>query len=263
MIKKMTAAHSHIKTIASFKTIQLNQMDKVNLMNRVDSKFVFHDVWLNAILEEIRNDYSILEIDNQRVFRYDSLYLDTKDYCMYKQHHNGKPRRVKLRYRTYCDTGDIYFEIKQRQNTMRTHKFREKVSAIPQCLGKIEQSLLNEANIHFQSELEHKLVVGYKRITLVANDGIERVTLDTFLSFDNFKQYIVHPHVIIAEIKQERFSRISPFIHALRTRNIKEQSISKYALGLVELSTNVKSNAFKSKVQFVKHIEERFCNGYK
>ncbi|MBK7987938.1 MAG: polyphosphate polymerase domain-containing protein [Ignavibacteria bacterium] len=259
----MTAAYSHIKTIASFNTIQLNQMDKVNLMNRVDSKFVFHDVWLNAILEEIRDDNSILEIDNQRVFRYDSLYLDTKDYCMYKQHHNGKPRRVKLRYRTYCDTGDIFFEIKQRQNPMRTHKFREKVSAIPPSLGEIELSLLQKSGICFNSELEHKLVVGYKRITLVANDCIERVTLDTFLSFHNFKQYKVHPHLIIAEIKQERFSRISPFIHALRRRNIKEQSISKYALGLIELSTDIKSNAFKSKVRTVEHIENRCDNGYK
>ncbi len=259
----MTPNNSYIKTIASFNTIQLNQMDKVNLMNRVDSKFVFHDICLNAILEEIRDDYRVLEIDSQRIFRYNSLYLDTEDYCMYKQHHNGKPRRVKLRYRTYCDTGDIYFEIKQRQNTMRTHKFREKVSAIPQCLGEIEQALLNEANIHFQSELEHKLAVGYKRITLVANDGIERVTLDTYLVFDNFITQVTHPHLIIAEIKQKRFSRISPFVHALRTRNIKEQSISKYALGLIELSTNIKSNAFKSKVQFVKHIEERYGNGYK
>lgn len=247
--------------IQSFSPIRLEDMDRVRLMNRVDSKFVFHDSVLRDLLFDVRNDYSVLEIESKRIFEYDSLYLDTEDYAMYKQHHNGKPKRIKLRYRTYKETGDVFFEVKQRKNPLRTDKHRVKVGDIPAAMGEQEVELLAHLAAQFDVPLEQKLRVAYKRITLVANDGIERVTIDVSLEFDDFTHTLLHPHLVIAEIKQERFSRTSPFIQALRTRNIKEHSISKYALGLVELNKNLKSNAFRSKVKIVEQIEERQNNG--
>lgn len=243
--------------VSSLHSVTLPEMDRVKLMNRVDTKFIFHNSLLPDIFNEIRDQYSILEIDDKRVFCYDSLYLDTDDYCMYKQHHNGKPRRVKVRYRTYCHTGDVFFEIKQRRNPLRTHKYRIQVDHIPSSPGDEEQKLLHEHGIIFDQELTPKLLVGYKRVTLVAKDGIERVTIDIQLEFDNFLNHVSHEYLSVAEIKQERFSRMSPFVYALRKRNIKEHSISKYALGLIELQTDIKMNAFKSKVTYVEQIEKR------
>ena len=42
----------------------------------------------------------------------------------------GKPNRVKLRYREYIDTGDVFFEVKKKIKGMRTDKYRVREEAI-------------------------------------------------------------------------------------------------------------------------------------
>ena len=103
-----------LPSIQLFTPVSLAGLDKVKLMNRVDSKYIFHRRHLDAVLAEISNDYTILEISEKRIFDYASLYFDTPNYALYLQHHNGKNNRVKLRYRQYMDTGDVFFEVKKK-----------------------------------------------------------------------------------------------------------------------------------------------------
>ncbi|MBX7154583.1 MAG: polyphosphate polymerase domain-containing protein [Bacteriodetes bacterium] len=250
----MSIKQSYNNALAGFAPIRLAQMDSVKLMNRVDTKFIFHDSLLREVLLDVRDDYSVLEIDGKRIFGYESAYLDTPEFAFYKQHHNGKPRRIKLRYRTYKDSGDVFFEVKKRRNPLRTHKHRVLLEDVTESIGETEQNFLADCAVLGYGELEHKLSVEYNRITLVANDGIERVTIDVGLCFGNSDSRIEQPHLVIVEVKQDRFSRLSPFVTALRKHRIKEHSLSKYVLGVVLLHPQLKHNAFKGKLRAIEHI---------
>ena len=54
--------------------ISLQELDRVKLQNRTDTKFVFNADLLPTILIEISEFYSILEIDGKRTNSYKTLY---------------------------------------------------------------------------------------------------------------------------------------------------------------------------------------------
>ena len=62
-------------------------------------------------------------------------------------------------------------------------------------------------------------------------------------------------NLVIAELKQERVSRNSPFAAALKKRLIRPGSISKYCLGVALLKENAKRNAFKAKILKIEKVE--------
>ena len=97
------------------KTISLDELDKVKLLDRKDTKFVFNQNQLPSILEKIKPYYRILEINNSPIFNYDNTYFDTHDYFFYNQHHNEHRKRFKVRFRKYSNNNKSYFEIKIKQ----------------------------------------------------------------------------------------------------------------------------------------------------
>ena len=60
--------------------ISLDELDKVKLLDRKDTKFVFNQNKLPSILEKIKPYYRILEIHNSQIFNYDNTYFDTHDF---------------------------------------------------------------------------------------------------------------------------------------------------------------------------------------
>jgi hypothetical protein len=233
--------------------ISLKGLDKVKLMSRVDSKYAFHLRELNALLEEIGPHYSVLEIDGKRIFDYESLYFDTDNYELYRQHHMGKPNRVKLRFRKYVDTGDVFFEVKKKIKGNRTDKFRIR---LPEIVSKFSDAALGLMAKHEVEalEMEGKTWINYKRITLAAHASEERVTLDLHLEFIDPNGQINFPELVIAEIKQARMSRNSPVLRALQRRRIAPLRVSKYSLAVAMLVPNIKINAFKEKILKVHKI---------
>ena len=85
--------------LAEFSSISLKEMENVKLMDRKDTKYVFKFQQLPEYLEQLKNDYSILVVETNRVSRYESLYFDTKKFDLYHSHHRGKPNRFKIRFR--------------------------------------------------------------------------------------------------------------------------------------------------------------------
>ncbi|MFA6008534.1 MAG: VTC domain-containing protein [Desulfobacteraceae bacterium] len=94
--------------VGRFKAVDLEKANSVGLMKRYDTKFVFHADKLQSVLEYLRTDYGVLEINNKRIFLYQTLYYDTDDYYFYRQHHDKKLSRYKIRCRTYADTEKCY-----------------------------------------------------------------------------------------------------------------------------------------------------------
>ena len=125
-------------------TISLDELDKVKLLDRQDTKFVFNQNQLPLILEKIKPFYRILEINNSPVFEYDNIYFDTDNFLFYNQHHNENRKRFKVRLRKYSSNSKAFFEIKIKNNKNRTVKKRLPVDEINNCLGEKEKDMVSK-----------------------------------------------------------------------------------------------------------------------
>lgn len=228
-------------------------MDSVKLMDRTDTKFVFSETELNNILEELKADYKILDINGNRISKYESLYFDTPKFDLYHKHQSGKLNRYKVRYRKYVESNLNYFEVKFKNNKGRTIKDRVKQTTIDNTIQSKAQDLLNEKTPLTSQDLEAKIWVNYSRITLVNKNSPERVTLDLNLHFKNVNQIKQIQNLIIAEVKQDKASK-SPFIKLMKKNHIRVGSISKYCFGIISLFEKIKHNNFKPKLIPIKKI---------
>lgn len=239
----------------SFPPIVLEEMDRVKLLDRVDTKFVFNYHQLPGILKNINEFYKVLDVNGVRQNRYETLYFDTPEYKLYLDHHNGRTSRYKIRYRKYADSNTIFFEVKYKNNKGRTIKSRVKRKNIHEMIEGKALELVNNTTPLLSEKLEPKLWVNYSRITLVNKVIPERLTLDIDLNFKNREQEIGFKNLVIAEVKQEKI-RDSPFIHVMKTNHLRQGSISKYCFGVTTLIPDIKKNHFK---QYLLSIYKK-CN---
>lgn len=248
--------HDISDLIYSFEPIRLEAMDRVKLMDRVDTKYVFPFSRLPHLLQEMRDEYRLLDINNIRMHRYESLYYDTPGFYLYARHQSGKLNRYKFRFRTYVDSGGLtYFEIKFKNNKERTIKERVKLKEAPMELsGKVEQ-FLTSTTPYSPQMLEPKIWVNYSRMTFVNKYSQERLTVDTNLHYiqSNRKSDLTvrFPQMVIAEAKRDKVSSVSKFIRLVRQMGVREGAISKYCFGVYNLFQNVKKNNFKPRVRFI------------
>lgn len=222
--------------------IDLKDMDNAQLMNRVDTKYIFSLPQLPGFLEVLKNDYYILDVNGNRISRYESLYFDTQNFDLYLSHHRGKPSRFKIRFRKYIESKQDYFEVKIKSNKGRTIKSRVKQNQTDTIRDKAEDLLKTKTSL-FAEQLEPKLWVNYSRITLVNKHSAERVTIDVDLTFKNSEQSRTINNLVIAEVKQEKFFA-SPFVKLMKIGHVRQGAISKYCYGVVTLF-QMKHNNFK------------------
>lgn len=237
----------------SFETITLAEMDSVKLMDRTDTKFVFNSSELSTILNQLQPHYKILEINGNKVSKYESLYFDTPKFDLYHKHQTGKLNRYKVRYRKYVESNLNYFEVKFKNNKGRTIKTRVKQDQIDGVIQHKAQELLNEKTIYTSGDLEPKIWVNYSRITLVNKNSPERVTIDINLHFIKDGQVKNINNLIIAEVKQDKASS-SPFMKIMKILHIRQGSISKYCFGIITFFEKIKHNNFKPKLIPIKKI---------
>jgi hypothetical protein len=223
-------------------------MDKVKLMNRVDTKFMFNMNELELVLRDLENDYRIVEIDNKRISTYRNLYFDTESFDLYHHHHNGKLNRYKVRYRNYVESDTGFLEVKFKSNKGRTIKTRIAEDTIPILSNPSTLNFLQETLPFNPLTLKPKIWVNYNRITLVNKKANERITLDLNLEFeDSNKKTTLFDTLVIAEVKQStRFN--SGFIQVMKNKQIHEVSISKYCFGSAITFLNLKNNNFKETI---------------
>ena len=231
----------------SFGPISLGEMDSVKLMNRTDTKFLLTLEQLKSILLEVQSDYKVLVIDGRSLNSYETLYYDTNDFLFYRRHHCGKKNRYKIRKRKYVESNLTFLEVKFKTNKDRTIKDRTKLPSIDEDLNQVELDFI-ENETHLDLLFEPKLWNRFQRITFVSLIMPERITIDLDLSFSYDEREIHWENVVIAEVKQQRQNRHSPFMIALKKRLIRQESVSKYSLGAAMLFPELKSNSFKSKI---------------
>lgn len=225
-------------------------MDRVKLQNRTDTKFVFKAELLPSILNDIKDYYTILEIKKKRTNSYRTLYYDTKELQSYIEHHNGKANRIKIRFRKYIESELNYLEVKFKNNKGRTIKARKKISDIETVLSPVSKGFIEDNSFYKGDEVVPVLWNEFTRLTLVHKTQNERLTIDLNLGFKSFSDDIKKdiPHIIIAEVKQEKASGNSDFIKAIKKYHIRKSGMSKYCIGTALLNKDLKQNNFKERI---------------
>lgn len=235
--------------------VSLGEMDAVKLMNRTDTKFVFHTSKLPELLNLSRESYKVLQIGENLDFQYNSLYYDTKKLDLYLDHHNGKRPRFKVRFREYVETGTTFLEVKRKTNKNRTRKSRIEVEKTEMELSGLSIEYIEKQAPLQASILKPALWTIFRRITLVGKSSPERITIDFELSFKQGNKEKQLPFYTICEVKRDSFSGHSDFIKTLRDLSIFPGNSSKYCLGTVLLNEHVKNNRFKDKILKIKRLE--------
>jgi hypothetical protein len=239
--------------LSNLDPISLSEMDSVKLMNRTDTKFLFTVEEFDKVMGEIQQHYRVLEVEGQRLNRYQTLYYDTAGLTLYLAHHNGHLNRYKVRHRTYVESHTGFLEVKFKNNKGRTIKTRVKEPE-PRTLWEGEsQKFLTKSQPFSPEMLVPTIWVNYGRYTLVHRTEPERLTIDTNLEFvrDNVTKKLIG--LVIAEVKQDK-RKASPFLKMMKKYHIQEGGMSKYCMGIALTHNDIKKNNFKQKLLTLKHL---------
>jgi hypothetical protein len=240
--------------INQFLPISLAEMDRVKLMNRVDTKFAFRIGLLEELLDELKAEYKVLEINTIRIPKYESLYFDDEKFSFFQDHHKGKTNRFKVRIRKYVESNLLFLEIKHKFKG-RTDKKRIETQDFNPIFEE-KQQLFIDKQLKKSMSLNPSIWNSFQRITLVHNFLNERLTLDFNIEFKFEETNCPFSNLVIAELKQEKINRSSPFFKLMKTRGLRPYRLSKYCLGSMELygEGKLKFNRFKRKLLYLKKM---------
>jgi len=238
--------------LTEFSAHGLEDLDRANLMNRVDTKFLVDVRDLPGLIGKLEGHYSILEIDNRRIFRYQSTYFDTDNFLLYHLHHNKCLNRHKVRLRHYVDDDSHFLEVKFKTNKRRTVKSRIQVEGSEALDISAHQSFLHGAGLPTSVYLKPRLLSQYRRIAFASEARVERLTIDINLvkhSLEERNRCSVNLHgLAVVELKQARLDHSSPFFRCAREMNCRATGFSKYCMGVaLTMQDNqlIKRNRFK------------------
>lgn len=240
--------------VESFTPIRLEEMDKVQLMNRTDRKFWFHVSYLSELLRTIEDNYYILNFGGKSCLPYATTYFDTCGDKMFSAHHNGKLNRFKIRKRTYVDSEISFLEIKFKSNKGRTVKKRIPSRVNKSSFSSTEGQFIDHNTPYSSNELKESLINKFTRLTLVNKNFKERCTIDLDLQFEISDRITTLDNLVIVEIKSDGKSNKSPLALALRQYKIKESGFSKYCVGRSITDPLLKRNAFKPKLRSLEKV---------
>ena len=208
--------------------ISLEEAKKIKLDKRCCTKYVLTRDMFWKLFNFFIDNFSIVRNDEgNMLFSYNSVYFDTPDYQMNKDHIDKKLHRQKIRVREY-ESGEKFLEIKDKNNHITTKK------RIPVKEYSIdgEKQWISENLMYDTRELSKKINVSFYRMTLISKDRKVRMTLDFNLRFFNYianKSYNFDK--IILEVKHGDSQKTS-VEEMLETLEICPQGFSKYVFGL-------------------------------
>jgi phosphoribosyl-AMP cyclohydrolase len=234
------------KIAGQFEWISLvDTSTKVALQERIDAKYVLSNEMLPSILKACQHEYQILEVNQNRLCKYETIYYDTSSLAYYHAHHAGHLNRIKIRVRKYIDSDTRYLEVKHKNNKGYTKKSRKPLIQYENdYLTKLKDPEFMYISSMIKEDLEQSVQIDYTRITLVNIHSKERVTIDINLSFRNKTGERELKNYVVAEVKQYK-SQPSFFKSLMKKESIREGAMSKYCLGITQLYRDVKKNHFK------------------
>ena len=242
------------RLLAGFSPITLAEMGGVALQDRTDTKFLLHERDLYEALSRLSQAYRVLDIDGVRLNHYRTLYFDTPDFVLYRQHHAGRRERYKVRSRSYLDSHLSFLEVKHKISCNRTVKSRVATDDLLIQFTPEAGDFLRDRLPLDPDGLEPKLWNEYTRVTLVSKTRVERVTLDLNLSFTDGERTVSLPGVVIAEVKQAGVDRGSDFMRRMRALSVRPTGFSKYCAGVAMTQPAIKHNRLNPQLRLVDQL---------
>jgi hypothetical protein len=217
---------------------------QAGLQTRVDRKYLVPSEDIAKVLDELSGDLHALEIDGNRLFRYQSVYFDTVDYRCFRQHVQGRRRRFKIRTRCYLDSGECQLEVKMKGGRSETVKARLPYDPDDAFALTVEgrdfiAELINDPETG--ERLQPVLMSSYKRATLVDIEAQTRMTCDVDLAWLSAKRQSGN---LVQDVLIET-KTLGPSGSAdklLRAYGHRPISISKYCLGVALLNPEMRAN---------------------
>jgi len=237
--------------VGSFHAIGLDQLDaKASMLERRDNKYVVRRSELQQALTQLVIDFDVLEIKGKREFTYETCYFDDENSSSYFDHHQGRRQRFKVRVRKYTDAQLCFVEIKLKDKRGVTIKKRlgyavEKYGTLDDnAWAHLRSSFGDLYRRAFDYALAPVVEMSYQRITLVAKEGGERMTIDCNLRFSGGdRSYSIDDGTFIVETKSANGNgladKILRHLHQHPTKRC-----SKYCVAMAALQEVSKHNKF-------------------
>lgn len=250
--------------LKNFKSISLTELKtKASYLKRIDKKYLLNIKKFSEILEDLKEDFHVLEINWKKIFTYDNIYMDSEDYLFYNQHENKKNSRTKVRTRYYVDSNLAFFEYKQKINWIinkyrydfpsEEHGFMTKWKK--RFFDWVWQSIYNDENT---PKLTPSIQTKYKRITLVSKNGWERLTIDFNIKIKDLRnknsKEINLKNLVIIESKSLDTNYLKSE-EIIKNHNIEQvKSCSKYSLWIIYSWLTKRYDTFKETIEKIKEI---------
>lgn len=236
---RMSVVRGELRDLLNgFEPVSLEALDeRAALLRRTDNKYAVSSSNFAELLERLRRDHQVLEIDGRRVFRYSTVYFDTPDLRCFVDHVEDRVPRFKARSRVYEDTGVCVFEVKLKRQGDETDKRqidyakddrRRLTQPALDCLG----GALAGVGLETREALAARLTTRFERVTLAAREGAERLTCDlrVRLTGEDDRTVEMDRDLILVESKSENGS--SPADRELAGMSVAGISLSKYRVGM-------------------------------
>lgn len=252
------AEHPDAWLTTAFAPIGLDALNaKAAMLERLDNKYVVHAPALQAALPELATLFDVLEIDDRRSFTYDTCYFDDPERRSFYDHHQGRRQRLKVRVRRYVDAALCFVEVKLKDKRGVTVKKRlpydpAKFGTLDEtALAHVEQACRALCGRPYARPLEAVLHMSYRRVTLVAREGGERMTIDTGIHFHVRErddaagpQQSTGDAVFIVETKSAKGHGIADAV-LRRHHQHPTDGCSKYCVGMSLLGAVERYNRFR------------------
>ncbi|MCB1030308.1 MAG: polyphosphate polymerase domain-containing protein [Acidimicrobiales bacterium] len=242
-IETNTAVAELLAPLGGIELDELN--DLAAYQTRRDHKYLIEPHLLADVLESIKSPMRVLEIGGLRSFAYRSIYFDTPELTSYFDAAHNRPKRFKVRSRSYLDAGTCWIEVKARIRRDQTAK--ERVEHQPEaqmCLvGDARGFVETHPSVPVEvDQLDPTIITGYRRATIHCG---QRVTIDSGL-WSTRPNGLEVPlgslnKMLIIETKSDGTTP-GEFDHALWSHGIRPISLSKYAVAMATANPHLPAN---------------------
>ena len=227
-------------------------VERRTLQRRIDRKFLLGVPALLPLLGHLRSAYVLLLAGDREWARYESVYFDTPERELFHAHRRGLRPRYKIRIRHHVDRRLSFLEIKHKERSGRTTKTRLELPFAAGELTERERRFIEAHAPVAAARLVPCVSISFLRLTLLARDAHERLTIDRHLRLSDGARVEELPRLVVAEVKQERHATAGA-VAALLAQQAREAAVSKYCLATVLLAS-VPANVFKPVLRAIERL---------
>ncbi|TNE88535.1 MAG: polyphosphate polymerase domain-containing protein [Deltaproteobacteria bacterium] len=224
------------------------------LQSRQDWKFLLPLDVLPELLERLADDHAVLWAGSAVLARYETLYFDTADRRCFHDHRRGRPRRFKVRARTYADRRVTMLEVKRKlcSGTVKERMPRSFQDHRLDWEG--SRFVATHSPLH-PEQLRPVLANQFRRLTLLGVHDAQRVTFDLALSFSEGDRRRAIHGVVVAEVKSASGRARTPALQAFAACGLRPTRMSKYCVGTALVNPEIRANRFLPVLRTLSRLE--------